>query len=152
VRQSASPCSSSGRVNTTSRMLDCGLGEECLRARVVRAERYSCRADPRDQSADVAHDEYRKQPDARPNTWPETARSASDLSASGPRSNWLRYSSRDFCHLETSLPDQRDHDTRISDESCQAPFNTGHLRFTQTTLTQRFGHALHHCATRQEDA
>ena len=54
------------------------------------AERYSCRADPRDQSAGVAHDGYRLRPDARPTTWPETARAASDLSGCDPQSNWLQ--------------------------------------------------------------
>ena len=65
-------------VNNASRRLDCGLDAECLRARAVRAERYSYLADPRDQSAGVARDEYTLLPDARSTTWPERAPAASD--------------------------------------------------------------------------
>ena len=91
-------------VNSASRRLDCGLDAEYLRARAVRAERYSCRGDPHDQSAGVAHDGDRLRPDARSTTWPERARAASDLSVPCPYSNWLRCSSHGFCHLERSLP------------------------------------------------
>src|SRR5258708_496225 len=91
-------------VNSASRRLDCALDAEYLRARVDRAERFSCRGDPRDQSAGVAHDEYTLRPDARPTTRPERARAASDPSGSGPQSNWLRCSNHDFCYLETLLP------------------------------------------------
>jgi hypothetical protein len=104
VKQSATPCSSSGMVNSVSRRLDCGLDGACLKARAVPAERYSYLADLRDQSAGVVHDEYTLLPGARSTTWPERARAGSDPSGPDPLSNWLRCSSHGFCHQITSLP------------------------------------------------
>src|SRR5512135_2693449 len=54
--------------------------------------------------------------------------------------------------LQKELPDQRDYDTLIGNEACQASLNAGHLRFAEAALTQGFGHALHDCTTRQDDA
>jgi len=51
VRQSASPCSFSETVNSASRRRDCGRDAEYPRARVVPAEKCSCRVDPRESSA-----------------------------------------------------------------------------------------------------
>ncbi len=90
ARQSATPNSFSGTVSTSSKKHDCKPDAGYLRARAVPAERYSCRGDPRDQSVGVAHDGYRLLPDARPTTWPERVRAASDLSECDPQSNWLR--------------------------------------------------------------
>ncbi len=79
VKQSATPCSSSGMVNSVLRRRDCGLDGACLKARAVPSEKYSCHADPPDQSAGVVHDEYTLPPDARSITWLERARATSDL-------------------------------------------------------------------------